>query len=357
MPSDWVDMFPLTTNVMPVGSTGMRSADHKTCHADSEVLMSTTRQVLSDLDVEHFLTNGYVVVRGCFSPQAAREYTRTIWTRLGYDPEDRSTWAEPTIHMPSHRVIHVPSFAPRAWHAVCELVGGPERISASKPYTWDDGFVVNLGEGADRPWTPATAASPGWHADGDFFRHFLDSPEQGLATLVLWSDVRHQGGATFLAADSVAPVARFLAAHPSGLTPPGTPHRGQRDGSRSPNLNYATLAAECRKFAEADGSVGDVYLLHPFLLHAIAQNVLRDVRIITNPPLTLAEPMRFDRADPSEHSIVERAVLSALGTDRYDFTPTAARETLVPKRIAHQREMKDTEAVRIGAAGRPKRDG
>src|SRR4051812_42474021 len=177
--------------------------------------------MLSAADTEQFLTRGYIVVRGCFSRSDAQEYTRTLWARLGYDPRDQSTWAEPSVHMPGHRAIDVAEFAPKAWDAICELVGGPDRIATTDPHRWNDGFIVNLREGADRPWTDASPAAPGWHKDGDFFRHFLDSPEQGLLTLVLWSDVRHQGGATFVAADSVAPVARYLAAHPGGVYPPG----------------------------------------------------------------------------------------------------------------------------------------
>jgi hypothetical protein len=51
----------------------------------------------------------------------------------------------------------------------------------------------------------AVPSSPDWHKDGDFFRHFLDSPEQGLLTIVLWSDIEERGGGTFIAPDSVAP--------------------------------------------------------------------------------------------------------------------------------------------------------
>jgi len=147
---------------------------------------------------------------------------------------------------------------------------------------------------------------------------------------VLWSDVRHQGGATFVAADSVAPVARFLAAHPEGAYPFPQPP-GVDD---APVFAFADLIAPCREFVEATGEAGDVYLLHPYILHAKSQNVLRLPRIITNPPLTLAEPMRFDRTDPSEFSLVERAVLNALDVSSVEFTPAAARQRLVPPRIA-----------------------
>jgi len=185
--------------------------------------------ILSADQIEHFLARGFVVVPGCFTREAAEEYTGSVWTRLGYDPRDPSTWAQSSVHMPSHREIDVATFAPKAWRAACELVGGEDRISTELPYRWNDAFIVNLWEGTDppwaagepQPWEPASPRSPGWHKDGDFFRHFLDSPEQGLLTLVLWSDVRHQGGATFVAADSVGPVARFLAEHPEGVVPPG----------------------------------------------------------------------------------------------------------------------------------------
>ncbi|HEU5155534.1 MAG TPA: phytanoyl-CoA dioxygenase family protein [Streptosporangiaceae bacterium] len=293
--------------------------------------MTSGYRVLSAEQEQHFLDKGYVVIHDCFSREAAEEYTRTVWTRLGYDPDDRSTWAEPTVHMPAHRELDVREFAPKAWDAVCDLVGGEDRIA--HPYTWGDGFIVNLWQGADGPWSPASPRSPGWHKDGDFFRHFLDSPEQGLLTLVLWSDVEHQGGATFVAAGSVGPVARFLAAHPEGLLVNEFP--------------TADLAGQCTEFVEATGRVGDVFLLHPYMLHAKSQNLLRRPRLITNPPVTLAEPMRFDRPDPGDFSLVERAVLRGLGVDRYEFRPTAPREDVVPERVLRQARMKAEEQARL----------
>jgi hypothetical protein len=289
--------------------------------------------------VEQFLTKGYVVIRGCFTREQAAAYTDRIWDRLGYHPDDQATWLEPSIHMPDRQKIDVRTFAPKAWEAACELVGGADRISTEHPFTWNDGFIVNLREGADRPWADASPTSPGWHKDGDFFRHFLDSPEQGLLTLVLWSDVRHQGGATFVATDSLRPVARFLADHPEGVYP----FRPDPDPG-VPVMSYDELVRGCAEFVEATGEVGDVYLLHPFVLHAKAQNVLRLPRFITNPPLTLAEPMRFDRPDPS---LVERAVLRALGVSSYRFEPAGPRERLVPPRVARQRRMLADERRRL----------
>lgn len=278
---------------------------------------------------KHFLDKGYVVIHDCFTADAAAELTESMWTRLGFDPDDQSTWTASSVHMPSHRTLDVRKFTPKAWAAACDLVGGEERIA--QPYSWGDSFIVNLSEGADRPWAPASPNSGGWHKDGDFFRHFLDSPEQGLLTLVLWTDVVHQGGATFVACDSVGPVARRLAEHPEGLLPGG----------------FGGLIDECSDFAEATGRVGDVFLLHPFVLHAKAQNVLRIPRAITNPPIKLREPMRFDRPDPAAHSLVELAILRGLGVESYSFRPTAPREAIVPERVRRQAAMKAAEQARL----------
>jgi hypothetical protein len=288
-------------------------------------------RVLTDDQARHFLERGYVVIHDCFTRRAAEELTATIWTRLGYDEHDQSTWKQPSIHMPTHQRLDVKEFAPKAWHAACDLLGGEERIKP--PFAWGDGFIVNLHQGADQPWQEANPQANGWHKDGDFFRHFLDSPEQGLLTLVLWSDVHHQGGATFVAGDSVGPVARYLADHPEGVHPTEFP--------------IHDLVGQCQDFTEATGTIGDVFLLHPFVLHAKAQNVLRRPRFITNPPVHLAEPMRFDRPDPDDFSLVEKAILHGLGVERYDFHRTAPRQEVVPERIRIQQRMREEERARL----------
>ncbi len=294
--------------------------------------MPTSYQVLTDEQIEHFLAHGYVVLHECFTREAARSLTDTTFTRLGYDPDDSSTWREAVIHMPTHRRVDVKEFAPKVWGAACDLLGGEERVE--QPYNWGDGFIVNLREGMEHPWQPPSPRVKGWHKDGDFFRHFLDSPEQGLLTLVLWSDVQPRGGATFVAADSVPVVARFLAQHPEGVLPN--------------EFDHQALIDQCNHFVEATGQVGDVYLLHPYVLHAKSQNHLGIPRLITNPPVHLREPMNFNRPDPADFSPVELAVLRGLGVERLDFRPAAPRERVVPPRVARQQKMMEEERARLG---------
>jgi hypothetical protein len=103
-------------------------------------------------------------------------------------------------------------------------------------------------------------------------------------------------------------------------------------------------------FVETTGRLGDVVLMHPYMLHAVSQNHRGTARFITNPPIALKEPMDFDRADPGEHSPVEWAVLRALGVDRLDFRPTAAREDVVPERVRRQERMAEQEQARLAEA-------
>ena len=291
----------------------------------------TNQPVLSNEEKRHFLERGYVVLHDCFAREIAREWTDAACATLGIDRDDASTWVEKRVHIPGTKHVEVKEFAPRAWQAATELLGGQERIA--QPYNWSDGFIFNLGIGADEPWRAPSAAVQGWHKDGDFFRHFLDSPEQGLLTLVLWSDIAPRGGGTFIAPDSVGVVARFLASHPEGLLPNEVPCR--------------ELIKECNEFVEMSGNVGDVVLLHPFMLHTVSQNHARIARIITNPPITLREPMNFHRED-GDYSLNEQAVLRALNCESFDFRPTTPREKFVPERV--QRDKKKLEEIRQRAA-------
>ncbi len=75
-----------------------------------------------------------------------------------------------------------------------------------------------------------------------------------------------------------------------------------------------------------------------------------------NPSVELCEPMRFDRqSDGSAYSLVEKAVLRALGTDHYDFKPTAPRQKIIPPRVARQQELLAKEKERLAALEAEKR--
>ncbi|MFW5738533.1 MAG: phytanoyl-CoA dioxygenase family protein, partial [Spirochaetota bacterium] len=268
------------------------------------------------------IEKGYVRVPGCVDRDFARSWTDEAYERLGYDPDDPSTWREEIVWMDRNNIAPIGDISPKAWGALCDVVGGEQRIDdrvmeiESKHFTtinsreWSDAFVVNFRRGADEPWLPPSPTSGGWHKDGSFFRHILDSREQGLLTIVYWSDVVHKGGGTFIAPDSIRHVARYLADHPEGVN----------------GNTCAELIEQCEEFVEVTGEVGDYILLHPYMLHASSNNHSGNVRFMTNPPVVLREPLDFNRENPDDFSLIELATLNALGVDRYDFRPTAPRE-------------------------------
>jgi hypothetical protein len=253
----------------------------------------------------------------CFSRAAAQELVDDAYQQLGYDPQDSSTWEKPLAFLFPSRSIPITEFSPKLAHAIRELVGGEERMA--HPNCGMGQFVINFWRGRDEPWDDPSPRVKGWHKDGNFFRHFLDSPEQGLLVVPLLSDVDTRGGGTVFAADSVGVIARFMAEHPEGIL--------------WHEFDFQSLVEQCHDFRELTGKVGDVALLHPYVLHSFSQNHRGVPRFITNINIDLAEPMNFNRNDGSEYSLVEQAVLRALDVERLHFEPTAPRELVDPKAV------------------------
>jgi len=118
---------------------------------------------------------------------------------------------------------------------------------------------------------------------------------------------------------------------------------------------YCEMVQGCTdsSFHEMTGSVGDVILLHPLMLHSASKNGRRQPRIITNPPVSLKEPFNFHRQDcPEEYSLVELKTLKELGKDNLrGWKITARREAVVPERLKVQTQWKEEENARLEARG------
>ncbi|KAJ7596680.1 hypothetical protein C8J56DRAFT_293624 [Mycena floridula] len=317
--------------------------------------MSKQYNSLTAEQVDQFLRDGYIVIKGAFTKEKAEAWTKTIWQRLGLDPDDKTTWDRERIHMPFHKRENVATFAPKAWEAIQDLLGGEDRID-EQCSSWSDGFIVNLGtnvmEGAES-LHPSDLGN--WHCDGDFFVHYLDSPEQALLVIPIFSEIKPRGGGTFICPDGLDMIAQYLAGHPEGVLPTGlsfTPSTSTCKDPRDDPGHWSHLKEikRCKQFVEMTGEIGDVVLLHPLMLHSASQNHLRLPRIITNPPVSLKEPFNFNRPD-NAYSLVERKTLLALGADRCDFKPTTTRRRVVPQRVIIQNKMLEEEKRRLEALG------
>jgi len=130
--------------------------------------------------------------------------------------------------------------------------------------------------------------------------------------------------------------------HPAGMTPFLMP-RGTADMPKShPDRRKVwndwvrnPQFTRQESFVEATGEVGDVYLLHPFMLHSASRNLRREIRIITNPPVSLKEPFNYRGKASHEYSFVEQKTLRDLGMPDGlpDWSITASRERIVPDRV------------------------
>ncbi|KAL2212945.1 hypothetical protein CC79DRAFT_2007 [Sarocladium strictum] len=303
---------------------------------------------LSDEQVDHFMTYGWIRVPEAFTQAQADEWTADLWLRLGYDKDDKASWIQDKVNMPGHSSVDVRDFSPKAWGAICELTGGEERLDPAST-KWLDAFIVNLGSESSKGKVVGPRDLDNWHVDGDFFIHFLDSPEQGLLAIPVLSPIAQHGGGTYICPDGIGVVARHLHNNPDGVTP-----YMARQGEESKYHEFSWFVdqvkdpSKCNLFQEMTGEVGDVILLHPFMMHSASKNALHIPRIITNPSIYMKEPFNFNRTDPADYSLVERKILRELGVDSLpNWKITGERKRLRPGRIEIHDRMRELEKRRL----------
>lgn len=276
---------------------------------------------------EQFISDGYIVVKSAFDPNhpVISKWIHEVWERCNLREDKPDEWPE-KVHLPSEDDLPYREVAPEALEKVLAVLGGEERTQGE--LMMHNGFVCNFALGRDEEWKNLEETG-GWHADGDFFRHFLDSREQSCLIGCYFTDVEHQGGATLISPGSHQVVARFLAEHPEGVMPSF--------------VGDHQLMEKCDRFLELTATAGDVAIMHPLMLHASSQNKRNKVRLMNNNNVHLKEHFCFSRRD-GNYSLVEEATLAALGKDNFDFKITAEREAIVPSRLKMQKEFAEKVA-------------
>ncbi|KAH8073008.1 hypothetical protein BXZ70DRAFT_964092 [Cristinia sonorae] len=289
----------------------------------------------------HFLEHGWVRIPQGVPEENIDNFMENVWVRLGYDPNDMSTWEKEKIHMPRHREVPTRDFMPKAWGAMCELLGGEDRIDNTLFESCGDSLIVNLGL---KEWE-TTLIHPrdlgNWHIDGDWFTHYLDSGEQGLTVIVLFNKIVSQAGPTFVSPDGIVNVCKWLYEHPEGAA------SFDRDPDGSASI---CKIQQCEKFVELTGEAGDVILCHPLMPHSASKNHLRIPRFITNPPVVLKEPLNLNRANPCDYSLVEQKILKSLGVSSLpDWHITTERRRFTPRTRAEKDALIIQEVERLKA--------
>jgi hypothetical protein len=253
---------------------------------------------LQPQDAEHFLTHGWLRVPNAIKQEYIDEWMSDLWTRLDFDPNDKSTWHTEYLHLPRHREVRAEDFAPKAWDAICDLVGGEDKLDPLRERWYGDQFICNFGSAArtaeETPEPPRDRAT--WHIDNDWFRQFLDSSGVALTVIHCFTDVLPNGGGTILCEDAIkgmllsgtslttVGVCDFFYNHPEGLDPPDH------------NACCAHIR-QCQQFTTLEAQAGDVILLHGLLPHTNSLNYRHYARVIGNPHATLRDPYNFNRPD------------------------------------------------------------
>ena len=252
--------------------------------------------ILTDVELEQFVTDGYVHLPRAFPQELARDCRTILWSETGCDPNDRATWTRPVVRLGYHdeEPFRLAANTP-GLHAAFNQLVGPGRWT---PRTNVGTFPVRFPSGED----PGDA---GWHVDAGFYaddgsmRLNVASQGRALLMLFLFSDVDVNDAPTRIRVGSHLDV------------PPLLESAGER------GLSFMELAAKLdpatpRPVALATGEAGDVYLCHPFLVHGAQPHHGSAPRFLAQPPLHPAEPIALHR-DDGQYSRVEIAIRAGLG--------------------------------------------
>ena len=260
-----------------------------------------------------FLETGMCVVEDALSSEFCEQVIERRLSGMGVNELDPRTWPRGWRNLPATTAFQLEEVAPSAAEALFEIVGPPGGL---KFYGLPDNLIINFPDDPEKWWAPEDkkAADAHWHKDGDWFRHFLDSPEQGMLGIIFWRNVTEQQGPTYLLSDSIPAVTRLLAAHPEGLAPP-IPLDDVIDQSQRP--------------IPLTGRQGTIVWAHPFLVHSASVNATSRLRIISNTSVMLRSPLQLDREDGTP---LERSILHALGVTRLEWKPKGERGHVVSAR-------------------------
>lgn len=250
--------------------------------------------MLTDEEIEAFVDEGFVRLPGAF-PRGTAERCRTeLWEATGRDPHDAATWTEPVVRLGG---FSTPPFREAAntaaLHEAYDQLAGRDRWRAPRGLgTFPVRFPCEKEPGDD-----------GWHLDAGFTgdggegRVSLRSRGRALLMLFLLSDTGPDDAPTRIRAGSHLDVPVLLAGS------------GEEGREWFALCGDAVPAGEGRAEVAATGEAGDVYLCHPFLVHAAQAHRGTVPRFLAQPPLEPAGLLDLSGAAPTP---VERAVLKGL---------------------------------------------
>ncbi|MFB9965716.1 phytanoyl-CoA dioxygenase family protein [Sinosporangium siamense] len=254
-------------------------------------------KVLTEKQVERFVDDGFVKVEGAFSAELAARAREILWRQMGLSPDDPAGWTEP-VRWANDFTGQGPFGEAMASPRLCAAFGQIVGAGRWRPrITWGN-IPVRF------PRLPP-ANDTGWHIDAGFggddgtWRANLASDGRALLVLGLFSDTGPDDAPTRVRVGSHLDVPPILAA------------AGKEGVDVFAAAEEIERASRHRPEVLATGGAGDVYLCHPFLVHAAQGHRGTRVRFLAQPPLEPAAPLDPGRP-AADLSPVERAIRRSL---------------------------------------------
>ena len=245
------------------------------------------------VDKDEFVERGFVRVRGAFAPRLAAKCRELLWATIRAKPFDTETWEAPVVRVgyrddpPFVESINTP-----ALHAGFDALVGEGR--------WHP--RPNVGTFPIRFPHPDDPGDDGWHLDAGFrpdgieetdylqWRINYRSDGRALLLLMLFSEV----------GEDDAPTRVRIGSH-RAIVP-----RLEPFGEEGADV-FQLMPLPEGEVALATGDPGDVYLCHPFLVHAAQPHRGQVPRFLAQPPLHQRAPLQLDRPDGA-YSAVEHSI-------------------------------------------------
>lgn len=250
---------------------------------------------MPESQIERFVADGVVHILGAVPREVVERCRTELWEATGRDQHDPRTWTEPVIRLErfSTEPFREAANMPVLREAFDQLVGPGRWVPQGGLGTFPVRFPSNRAPGDD-----------GWHLEASFpgegggYRVNLRSRGRALLMLFLFSDV---------GADD-APTRIRLGSHLD--VPPLLLGAGEAGRDWMDLCADAVPASAHRVETHATGAAGDVFLCHPFLVHAAQPHRGSVPRFMAQPPLVPTGLLNLTAENPSP---VERAVLDGLG--------------------------------------------
>lgn len=231
------------------------------------------------IDVDALVADGYVKIEQA-APQTVADAARALlWTQLRLSPDEPDGWSAPVLW-----TADLTGAGPFG-----EIVRSAKLVAALDQICGAGGWSPrgSLGNIPVRFPLPPVLDDRGWHIDANTRQSdgtwTVSGRPQTLLLLTLLSEVGSNDAPTRIRAGSHRDVAKILGDQPLDPMAAGP---------------LVARASADRTIVHATGAPGDMYLVHPFTVHAADEHRGATPRFMAQGPIMLTTPLRPGDTSP-----------------------------------------------------------